>query len=176
MVAVVQSLGYGHGRVIPLELDLCAGIVQIIVGLTIIKVEIADGLLGVQVGVDKQVDWVVDCLEERHSSKLVVQKWNDTAFTDEHALLDVPNRDCLVSRCTSNRLAGPVVIPVDTIWQVASSVDRRVVIDVLLGRRGNLRANQELFTKHPLLEEIKRKRVLRELVEHGPDDGCSGLS
>ena len=120
--------------------------------------------------VDEKVDGVVDGFEEGKAALLEVEQGDDALLTDENTLLVLCDRDGLQFGRAGDWLPGPVIIPVDSIWQVHWGVHGGVVNKVLLCGSACLRGHQELIAEHELLVEGEGHLVLRELVPHGSDD------
>jgi hypothetical protein len=99
LIVIGQGLHDGQLTVVPVELNLSALVHEVVVVLSIVEVKISSSSacfpFNFDFRVDKQVDWVIDRLEQRHALLFEVKQRDDTLLANEDALFILCNRDCL---------------------------------------------------------------------------------
>lgn len=138
VVCVRASLGNRHGRAVPIKGEIQLLALKVLVGLAIIHVECSIGEAADDVGVDQEVDWVVNCLKQRHLVLLEVEHRQNGSLTDPGALFLFSNWHGDHVGLSGNELAGPEVIPVLARRQVNRHVVRSVENDRIVGWRARL--------------------------------------
>ena len=108
LVLIGDGLGHSQLVVAPVELNLSALVHQVVVVLSLVKVEItrcrAEVELRLHRWVHQQIYWVVYRFKQRHPTLLEVKEWDDASFTDPDALFVLSDGHGLHRGLASNGL------------------------------------------------------------------------
>lgn len=138
VVCVRARFGNRQAGAVPIKGEIQLLTLKVLVGLAIIHVECSVGKAADDVGVDQEVDWVVNCLKQGHLVLFEVEHRQNRSLTDPGSLFLFGDGHGDHVGLSWNKLAGPEVIPVVARRQVNRHVVRCVENDRIVGWRAGL--------------------------------------
>ena len=176
-VLITNALCHRHDLSVVFVAHLSSLVVSVVVVLASIEVKMAGSYWVVEqsVGVDLKADWVLDGLAQGLTRVSEVQDGEDSATTDEGALLLVADWHDASGVERLHLELGVDVVPLASRWQVDRDVGRGSSDGVLDVWVADLGGDEDVVAEHELMVQVESQLILWELVPHRTNDGDTSL-